>query len=338
MVALGMLDALGLEADIAVNGKEAIEALKLALAVLPYTIVLMDCQMPVMDGYEATTAIRTGEAGVENQNIPIVAMTANAMSSDREQCMAVGMDDFLTKPIDLEKLRRTLYKWIGQKVETHSKQHNAPSIVVSKPSSDASVVVQPSHNALLWDRDGALSRLGGREALLEKIVESFVSDAPIMISSLEEAIKTHNLEAAQLHAHSLKGSSANIGAVALAEISKLLEQAAKEGNIVRIKEKIGECEQILGDTLMVLRQSPNPHHAPVQKLRRLDPIAMMMELQELMQKLDDGLYIDSLSSKLFEPYKDEQFTQIMRELKKHIDQFEYDSAKEAVSRAMEVLG
>lgn len=196
---------------------------------------------------------------------------------------------------------------------------------------------QSTPNALLWDHDGALERLGGKETLLEKIVESFVNDAPIMMSNLEESVRALNLEAAQLHAHSLKGSSANIGAVALAEISKLLEHAAKEGNLTRIKEKISECEQILGDTLMVLRHAPEAHSAAVQKLRRLDPLAAMMELQELTDKLDMGLYIDTEKFKLFEPYKNEGFTLVMKELKKKIEHFEYDGAKEAIESALEML-
>jgi HPt (histidine-containing phosphotransfer) domain-containing protein len=150
-------------------------------------------------------------------------------------------------------------------------------------------------------------------------------------------VRALNLEAAQLHAHSLKGSSANIGAIALTEISKLLEHAAKEGNLARIKEKIGECEQVLGDTLMALRQAPQIRSVPVQKLRRLDPVAVMMELQELTDKLEMGLYIDTRESKLFEPYKNESFTLIMKELKKKIEHFEYRSSKEVIERAMEAL-
>jgi CheY-like chemotaxis protein len=91
---------LGYRADIANNGKEAIESLKR----FDYDLVLMDCQMPEMDGYEATRSIRDETSSVRNHSIPIIAMTANAMKSDREKCLEIGMDDYVTKPINVRKL------------------------------------------------------------------------------------------------------------------------------------------------------------------------------------------------------------------------------------------
>ncbi len=112
IVANGILENFGLQADIAGNGEECLIALRKALKSKPYTLVLMDCQMPVLDGYGAAEAIREGKAGEANRTIPIVAMTANAMKGDKEHCITSGMDDYLSKPIHPDALEKMLLKWL----------------------------------------------------------------------------------------------------------------------------------------------------------------------------------------------------------------------------------
>ena len=107
-VALGILEKLGFRADAVANGREAIQALE----TIPYDIVFMDVQMPVMDGFEATRAIRSGKTGVPNPRIPIIAMTAHAMKGDRERCLEAGMDDYVSKPIAPQALAEALEKWV----------------------------------------------------------------------------------------------------------------------------------------------------------------------------------------------------------------------------------
>lgn len=113
LVALGMLDDMGLDADIANHGKEALEILNKGET--KYDIILMDCQMPVLDGYETTQAIRNNEAGNSYNNVAIIAMTANVMEGDREKCQVAGMDDYIAKPIDSKILKQTLKKWLLEK-------------------------------------------------------------------------------------------------------------------------------------------------------------------------------------------------------------------------------
>ncbi|MDF1881695.1 response regulator [Sulfurimonas sp. MAG313] len=113
IVANGILETFGLEADTANNGEEALIALKDALQTKAYTLVLMDCQMPILDGYGATEAIRRGLAGKENIKIPIIAMTANAMQGDKEKCLNVGMDDYLSKPVNPQRLQELLKTWLA---------------------------------------------------------------------------------------------------------------------------------------------------------------------------------------------------------------------------------
>lgn len=112
IVAECLLESIGLSADCVSNGIEAIESLKNATEHLPYTLILMDCQMPEMDGYEATRQIRRGNAGKQNQTVPIIAMTANAMVGDREKCIESGMNDYVTKPINVEQINKKLLQWL----------------------------------------------------------------------------------------------------------------------------------------------------------------------------------------------------------------------------------
>ena len=107
-----MLEQIGFKADVAENGVKALASLVKASAVNPYSLVLMDCQMPEMDGYEATRQIRKGKAGEQNRTIPIVAMTANAMRGDKERCLNAGMSDYLAKPIEAQKLKAMLLAWL----------------------------------------------------------------------------------------------------------------------------------------------------------------------------------------------------------------------------------
>jgi CheY-like chemotaxis protein len=113
MVVLGMLESLGLTADVVGNGLEAINTLQLDNQATPYALILMDCQMPVMDGYKATKNIRNSDAGEQYRDVTIVALTANAMQGDREKCIAAGMNDYLSKPMNEKQLMACLIKWLG---------------------------------------------------------------------------------------------------------------------------------------------------------------------------------------------------------------------------------
>ena len=110
LVAVKLLEKLGCRADVAANGREALTALQS----IPYDLVFMDCQMPEMDGFEATRRIRSGEAGPDRASIPVIAMTARAMQGDREKCLEAGMDDYLCKPVDVAALARVLDRWMGR--------------------------------------------------------------------------------------------------------------------------------------------------------------------------------------------------------------------------------
>lgn len=113
-VAMSLLEDLNLTCDVVENGAEAVKQLSKATDDAGYHLILMDCQMPIMDGYEATRSIRRGDAGSTYQDIPIIAMTANAMKGDKEKCLMAGMNDYLSKPIDPIQMETTINKWLEE--------------------------------------------------------------------------------------------------------------------------------------------------------------------------------------------------------------------------------
>ena len=238
MVAQGVLNDLGLQADIANHGKEAIESLLSTHNTLPYSLVLMDCQMPEMDGYEATKAIRVGSAGEKYKAIPIVAMTANAMQGDRQKCLSVGMDDYLSKPINPEKLLSTLKQYLKFTVAGKLQTNSLEAIHTDLMDTQANDSVID----LTWDKEGALIRIGGNEGLLKTLAGIFARDGMPQLSELKSAIESGKLEDAAHVAHSVKGVAANLGGLKLQTVAAAMEQAAKSQNVALLEATFQEFE------------------------------------------------------------------------------------------------
>jgi PAS domain S-box-containing protein len=218
-VAKGVLAGLGYSADVANNGLEAIAALTGAPKDAPYNLILMDCQMPEMDGYEATHAIRSGRT--PNPSIPIIAMTANAMKGDKEKCLAAGMDDYISKPIDPEKLNQCLEQWLQ-------------STVNSSPLKKQEAMMSEESDAV-WDEEGFMRRIMNNETIANKLIDLFKSDTPKTIAELEEAINSDKAEEAGLLAHKLKGSVGNLGGIELAALAQKIELAGKGADLNEVK-------------------------------------------------------------------------------------------------------
>ena len=305
LVAQGMLESIGLRADIAANGLEALESLQLAAEEsTPYTFVLMDCQMPEMDGYTASIAIRAGKAGEANTKVPIVAMTANAMSGDREKCILSGMDDYIGKPINLSILKATIIKWLfnGGNVPMTTQSTVVETMTIEE-------VAIPLIELPLWDESDALNRLGNNSALLSKIIQSFMNDGKKSLASLRQALDEGNCENAQLHAHSLKGSAGNVGALKLQHIGKHLEEAAKNQHFEEIRAGYNECENVLNETLALFEIHLAKKIKSTVKKKRLDPLQMAITLQGLKKEIEAGTFIDTNGAGIFVEYRDEVFTQ-----------------------------
>lgn len=326
LVAQGILDSFGLYADIAANGLEALEAIKISNDTQPYSIVLMDCQMPEMDGYDATRAVREGKAGEENKQLPIIAMTANAMQGDREKCTLAGMDDYITKPISISVLKAILIKWL-LKAE-----------ILEPSNTKQPILKQPTPPQLpLWDESDALHRLGNNDALLNKIIESFQNDGSKSFTSLVKALEANNAENTQLHAHSLKGSAGNVSALRLQKIAQYLEEAAQNKDLSQVREGLTACDIILNDTLEVFDVHLAKEVKAVAKKKRLDPLQMAIKLQGLKKEIESCMMIDIDVLGIFIDYTDEVFTQKMTKLKEHIERFETNNAIDALNEIMAEL-
>ena len=218
-VALSVLKKLGYRADVVSNGREAVEV----LARQPYDLILMDCQMPELDGLAATAEIRQREG--DQRHTLIVAMTANAMQGDRERCLAAGMDDYMSKPITLDVLRDKLALWLPAEL-------GAIAAVASGAMSTGAVVTCPAQSLALpdpLDRE----RLESVHELLEEAfaetIEAFLQYTSTQLAALHDAVTQNDATAVSHIAHTLKGSSGNIGAMHLSALCEQLMHASQTG-------------------------------------------------------------------------------------------------------------
>jgi len=235
-VALGILKKLGLRGDAVANGAEAVTALEQ----IPYDLVLMDVQMPVMNGYEATTRIRDPQSAVRNHHVPVIAMTAHAMAGDREKCLEAGMNDYVSKPVAPKALADALEKWLPE--ETDGKRQEAEAGSGMRDVKDSSGPHPPSASLshpspLVFDRAGMLERLMGDEDLARTIAKGFLGDIPKQIRALQQVLESGDVVGVGRQAHTIQGAAANVGGEALREIAFEMEKAGKAGDLDAAKER-----------------------------------------------------------------------------------------------------
>ncbi len=219
MVAEKFLHQLGHTVLSVREGKEAISL----LAKDHFDMILMDVEMPVMDGLEATRRIRAGEAGQMNRRIPIIAMTGHATTAFREKCENAGMNEFITKPVDFYELERIIRKNISQLSGGEAVSDSADS----KKFSD--------EQFSLLNRKDALYRFAGNENLLKKTYSFFIKGTPAMTEDLRKAITENNMKDTALHAHSFKSTCGTVGAETCQEFARQLEMAAKNKDSDQVK-------------------------------------------------------------------------------------------------------
>ena len=206
ILALRLLEKLGHRVDAVGDGAEALTALR----TLPYDLVLMDVQMPEMDGFEATRAIRAPSTPLPVRRIPVVAMTAHALKGDRERCLEAGMDDYVAKPVDPGELAAV--------VERQLRRRSRPGGRVERASR-------------AFDRAALLARIGGDEELARAVVATFVSDAAGTLPRIEAAIDAGEADLARRLAHTLKGAAGSAGANCVQEMAAAIEIAAASGDL-----------------------------------------------------------------------------------------------------------
>lgn len=243
-VAVGMLQKLGCRAYLASHGQEAIEDVKNR----SFDIVLMDCQMPVMDGYQATTAIRQMEDdNGQGEHIPIIALTAHIQESEKEKCSVAGMDDFLTKPLSVALLMKTLVKWSGgqekpsmpdESTTAADSERVVAELQIDAPENDSvldhSVIDQKVLDGL---RD---LQIEGQPDILTKVISAYLDSTDSIFNDLKEAVAGNNLEKLYMASHGFKSSSANVGALKLSEMCKELEMTCKRKTLTNGAEMLSK--------------------------------------------------------------------------------------------------
>jgi len=218
IVILAQLAKLGYKAEAVGNGAEAVEAVRRGDCAL----VLMDCQMPVMDGFTATRTIRDSLVA----KIPIIALTASAMVADRERCLRSGMDDYLAKPVDLGNLGDMVAKWLT--FARTSRVARALAMPAAEKK-DAAVIA-------VFDIDSLLDRIMGDRRLAGIVTQGFLGDAPTQLDQLRVRIEALDAPGTRLQAHTLKGSAATVGAETLRKAAQELEMAAADAHMDRCRE------------------------------------------------------------------------------------------------------
>jgi len=233
-VALHQLRSFGYDADVAGNGREVLNLLER----IHYDIILMDCQMPEMDGYEATTAIRQLDS--EKSKIAIVAMTANAMKEDRDRCIACGMDDYLSKPIRKEDLARKLAEWeikiFAQKETASAEIEVNPSLPAKAPNTYESLP--------LIDWKYLEEIVEGDEEFKNELLQTFFEFTSKSLEKLEIAIAENNYHEIAIISHTIKGSSSNLGGLSIAAIASELEQLGLNQKLDNTKDLFQKMQDL----------------------------------------------------------------------------------------------
>jgi len=236
-VALAILHKLGFRADVVASGQKALDSLRS----IPYDLVLMDVQMPEMDGMEATRVARSASGGVLNPNIPIIAMTAHAMQGDREACLRAGMNDYLAKPVSPATLSCLLEKWLDRP-DTAPDLNQARSAAVD-PARSPEIGAASVEDALpAFDEDALLDRLAGDRDLATGIIGQFLEDIPKQIARLKGFLDSGDIKAAGLQAHTIKGAASAVSGEALTNIAFAMEKAGNAGDFERAKSMLGELQ------------------------------------------------------------------------------------------------
>ncbi|MDD5335372.1 MAG: response regulator [Rhodoferax sp.] len=249
-----ILHAARMKVDTATNGAEAVER---AIAVR-YDAILMDCHMPVMDGFDATREIRANSAF---GTVPIIAMTASVLLGDREQCLAAGMNDHVAKPVDVADLYTKLAFWIG-------------GVPVPEPTGEKADATNRTDADTLIDKNGALARLGGNHDMYRRLLGRMRQDESDVMARIRAALASGERDTAKRLAHTLNGLAGNVGAVDLAQTAFRLEQgiAANEADAL-LDRQLAQLESNLERVFAVIDERPVPEEALSQHIAELPAAA-----------------------------------------------------------------
>ena len=347
-LALEILQEAGLRVDVANNGAEAVEK----VAQKAYDGVLMDCQMPVMDGFEATRKIRQDARFAA---LPILAMTANAMAGDKEKCVEAGMNDHIAKPIDVAQLFLTLSQWIKPRPAGPQGAAATPAVEVATTAPAASADQAPQADTAPQavraegvpeipglDLKGALARVGGSVKLLRKLILRFGETQAEVMGRIKVAMEKNDGQTAVREAHTVKGLAGNIGAAPMAERAALVEGMLKRGETAGLAEALAAMEAELGDLLGRIRSAMGEPEqaafAPAMSSASVDKDALGVEMRKLNALLAEGdSEASELTEKLLERLSALGQDQAARDLSKLVAEFDFDTARERLTETARSL-
>jgi CheY-like chemotaxis protein len=232
-VALGILQIQGYSVTVVNNGREALDA----YAQGGFHLVLMDCHMPEMDGFEATREIRARERSSTGRRVPIIALTANAMAHDREECLNAGMDDHLSKPFSMQTLQDMLDGWMPQ---APSKQSEAAALAARATAKAAEVLDRQVLDQL------SKVRTNGKPELLARVINVYLAESPKLVQKLKQAAGARDAREIARCAHSLKSSSANVGAMMLSRYCEDIEASARRADTEEAAKILAKIETEYG--------------------------------------------------------------------------------------------
>lgn len=231
MMTIKMLEKLGYQADAVDNGLDVLKA----LAQIPYDIILMDCQMPLMDGLEATRKIRITEG--QTRHTIIIGVTAHAFQTEIDMCFTAGMDDYMSKPVDTKTMGAMLDRWLlkiqcaGSPIGTLAGTNGG--MVESGKTPDADKTGSAD-----FDRETFMDRLLGDQALAQELIEAFVLEMPRLIDALGEAIRLEDTALIKRHAHKIRGAAVNICGGNFGKIAAEIEQAGDSSDPVDLNRRL----------------------------------------------------------------------------------------------------
>ena len=249
-VAAMTLDLVGVDTEVASNGEEGLKALAESIkSENVFDMVLMDCQMPVMDGYEATRQIRNNPAFASCSAIPIIALTAHAMAGDRDLCLQAGMNDFLNKPIECSAVASTVERWVGREKYQLQSSTTLQTVVDTK---DQAHVDKPETGLQCWNEHALFKLVGERVDRITKLLLNFEKSLDPQVDSVLSAIEKGDVDVLKVQAHGLKGASANLKFERMANACQMLEDLARddssevsEENVQEFLAEVSQVKQIL---------------------------------------------------------------------------------------------
>jgi len=352
-VASEILGNAGILVDIVNNGQEVVEKIKnwesgiannqpptanrqspIANRQLPYDAILMDIQMPVMDGYEATRQIRNLPSDIHN--IPIIAMTAHAMKGDREKCLEAGMSDYVTKPIDTDQLFSALSRWI--KTDNTENRSQESGVRIQEAESD---IPFPEHLQGI-DVDDALKRLGGNKQLFRKLLYEFYEDYHNIAREIRDSLKKGDTDTAMQLSHSIKGVAGNFSAKELYEASVNLEKEIKHGKADHFNHLLYHFENALNSVLeSVLSMKKDAaetkngsEEAAEVNISKITPVFKELSGFLIKNNPKAETYMDLLKKMLgHSAYSDE-----IKALEGQINKFDFKNALKTLTKISDLIG